>query len=249
MANYYNVIESQKALESLLMKKMTEFEKQLKASIPGSNVSVAGLYDEFSCFKDHVWSILSLLRQQISDLNQVVDNIEMRHRRKYLLFNGVPEEPNEDLSNSISDICNDKLGVRDVTKDKIIACHRLGKHSEGKHRPVLVRFVDLNLKTAVWKKKASLKGSPFVLSEFLTHQRQSLFLLARKRLWMKNCWTLDGNIIVKLPDGTRHRIDTEESLSKLTVNTDVAAEAPSSGNQDSSSGYNSKPKRAVRAKK
>lgn len=195
-----------------MMKKFADLESQLKASsAPRSGLTLHRLQEEISEFKTHVWSILNLLRQQISEIARIVEVGEMRHRRKYLLVSGIPEDV-EELPVYVAQLFNNKLGIPDITCDKFKICHRLGALSEGKCRPVLVRFSDYSTKSSVWKKKTALKGTSFVVSEFLTRRRQSLFLQARQRFGMKNCWTADGIIMVKLSDGSRHRIFEEKDF-------------------------------------
>lgn len=195
-----------------MMKKFADLESQLKASsAPRSGLTLQRLQEEISEFKTHVWSILNLLRQQISEIARSVEVSEMRHRRKYLLVSGIPEDI-EELPVYVAKLFNSKLGVPDISCDKLNICHRLGILSEGKCRPVLVRFSEYSDKSSVWKKKTAFKGTSYVVSEFLTRRRQSLFLQARQHFGMKNCWTADGIIMVKLSDGSRHRIFEEEDL-------------------------------------
>ncbi|XP_028174356.1 uncharacterized protein LOC114362963 [Ostrinia furnacalis] len=118
--------------------------------------------------------------------------------------------------------------MRDLTASQFSACHRLGTASKDRTRPILVRFADHPTKTAVWRKKTALKGTPTVLSEFLTRRRQQLFIEARKRFGITNCWTLDGNIYAKLPDGTRRHIHSEGDLdcAKQPASAAPARESP-----------------------
>lgn len=210
------------------MKRITDFESALKSASPQSN-TVEQLREDFHNFKEQIWSIIILLRQQISELNNTVDNLEMRYRRKYLLIGGVPEEPQQNLSTTVLSILKNKLGLGAVTSSDITDCHRLGKPTDKRIRPVLVRFANVSLKSEAWKKKTHFKGTPYVLSEFLTRRRQSLFMITRKRFGISNCWTRDGVIIVKLPDGRYKKIDTEEELSQLYLN---AAEGSATGSDN-----------------
>ncbi|XP_047985404.1 uncharacterized protein LOC125225638 [Leguminivora glycinivorella] len=139
----------------------------------------------------------------------------MRHRRKYLLFKGVPEDSSENTSTSITSIITDQLKIPDVTAASLRACHRLGKLSDGRARPILVRFEDLSLKSLIWQKKTALKGTSFALSEFLTPHRQELFSQARRAFGMKCCWSLEGNIFVRLSTGVRERIESDEDIQRL----------------------------------
>lgn len=216
MANYNAVMETQQALEANLMKKFADLESQLKASAPRSGITLHRLQEEISEFKTHVWTILNLLRHQIAEIAKTVEVSEMRHRRKYLLINGVSEDIAESLPESVAKLFEDKLGICGFSSNKFKACHRLGTVSDsGKCRPVLVRFADSSDRSLVWRKKTSFKGTPYVLSEFLTRQRQALFVQARQLFGMRNCWTADGAIIVKLADGSKRRVLTEDDLKDI----------------------------------
>ncbi|KAM3955542.1 uncharacterized protein ACR2FA_001604 [Aphomia sociella] len=215
MANYADILETQHTLEATVLNKMSHFEAQLKAKMPHPGVSLLKIQEEFQDFKVQVYSIIKLLQQQITGTSKVLDDIEMRHRRKYLLLSGVSEDVNPNLSQFIVQTLHDKLGISGLTKEKITACHRLGKFMEGKCRPVLLRFSELALKSEVWRRKTSFKGTPYAVSEFLTRQRQLIFVEARKRLGMRKCWTTDGNVIAKLSDGSIKRIFKREDLDGL----------------------------------
>lgn len=220
MANINTILETQHAIEATFLKKFSEFESKFKAAEPKSTTTLNRLHEEFNEFKTHVWTLLNFLREQVTEISKAVDVIEMRHRRKFLLLSGVPEET-EDLPVYIANLFNEKLGICDLASTHLKACHRLGSVAEGKCRTILVRFADLSYRAAVWRKKAGFKGTPFVLSEFLTRQRQSLFVLARKKLGMKNCWTMGGNIVAKLPDGSRRHIYSVQDLDNIQVDDDL----------------------------
>ncbi|XP_028163846.1 uncharacterized protein LOC114355281 [Ostrinia furnacalis] len=202
MSTLADVHQLQTSLEESLHKRMSEFEAQFKQSA-SEPTTLGQLYSEFRAFKESVVGIVQLLRSQIAELSRATDALEMRHRRKNLLFGGIPEDTKEDAPAVICDILRSRFNMPDVTKSVLKACHRLGSNREGRPRPILVRFADHTTKSAVWKKKTALKGTPTVISEFLTRSRQTLFLEARRRYGMTNVWTLDGNIYAKLADGKR----------------------------------------------
>lgn len=254
MANYNAVMETQQALEANLMKKFADLESQLKAAAPRSGITLHRLQEEISDFKTHVWTILNLLRHQISEIAKTVEVSEMRHRRKYLLISGVPEDLEGSLPEFIAKLFHDKLDICDFASNKFKGCHRLGKISDGKCRPVLVRFADSSDRSSVWRKKTAFKGTPYVLSEFLTRQRQSLFMQARERFGMRNCWTADGNIIVKLPDGSKRRVFMEDDFKDIPLSekTDDRNQPGSRSPSPAPAAHSDqliKPKRAVRYKK
>jgi hypothetical protein len=156
-----------------------------------------------------------LLKRQILNVSNAVDAIEMRHRRKFLLFEGVPEVAGEEIADTVATICKDHLQINDATRNLFSICHRLGARSGGRPRSVLVRFSDLQVKNSVWRKKTALKGTTLVISEFMTRKRHAMFIAARKHFGMRNVWTLGGNIYIKLPDGKREHLSIAEQLEDL----------------------------------
>ncbi|KAF9419902.1 hypothetical protein HW555_003735 [Spodoptera exigua] len=211
-----DVQASQKNLEELILNKMGEMESQLQtASLPKAN-TIAKLAEEFRCFRELVFGMLSLLRSQIQDFSKIVDSLDMRSRRKALIFTGISE--NEvDCKAFIVEKLHSKLALKDITMDHITQCHRLGAPSKDRARPILVRFMKVDQKSAVWRAKQGLKGSSIAIKEFLTRTRQSVFSKARLHFGMRACWTQDGVIVIRTSDGSRHRISSSDELDPLLV--------------------------------
>ncbi|KAF9413602.1 hypothetical protein HW555_008247 [Spodoptera exigua] len=203
-----------KNLEELILNKMGEMESQLQtASLPKAN-TIAKLAEEFRCFRELVFGMLSLLRSQIQDFSKIVDSLDMRSRRKALIFTGISE--NEvDCKAFIVEKLHSKLALKDITMDHITQCHRLGAPSKDRARPILVRFMKVDQKSAVWRAKQGLKGSSIAIKEFLTRTRQSVFSKARLHFGMRACWTQDGVIVIRTSDGSRHRISSSDELDPL----------------------------------
>ncbi|KAJ8722371.1 hypothetical protein PYW07_003551 [Mythimna separata] len=213
MTTLADIAENQRLFMLSINQRMASFEHHLKTSSPGADLS--GLHKDFAAFKEHVWSVLSALQLQITELTRSVDIIEMRHRKKFLLLGGVPETPGEKVPEAVATIFQSKLGLADLRPSSLTVCHRLGAASEGHARPILFRCADSTFRGLIWKSKTKLKGSPYVVSEFLTRQRQTTFSTARKLFGVTNVWTMDGNINLKLPDGKRRRVFTLEEVVEL----------------------------------
>lgn len=213
MSNLASVLDTQKIVEASLVRRLADFEKQLKSA--KDNMSLTTLSSEFAAFREEVFNILQLLRQQICELIDTVDAVDMRHRRKYLLINGIPENPSQNLAKDLLEIFQAKFQLKDSSSNDLKSITRLGRQTEGKTRPVLICFSNMNLKDILWRRKACLKGTPMVISEFLTRRRQDLFITARKQLGIKNCWTMNGDIFVKSADGTVKRIRNENEVQNL----------------------------------
>ncbi|KAL0895103.1 hypothetical protein ABMA27_013560 [Loxostege sticticalis] len=125
MATLSDVHRQQTSLEASLHQRMSEFEEQLKRSSEPSSLS--RLYEDYKAFKENVCGILQMLRTQINELSRATDVLEMRHRRKCLLFGGIAEVPKEDSSSLICRVLEDQLHIKDVVPASFKACHRLGR--------------------------------------------------------------------------------------------------------------------------
>lgn len=214
MTSYTDIIATQKSVEDSVRQMLVDFESKLKAS-PRTE-TVDQVYTEFSNFRTHVQNVLGLLQQQIMELSSQLDIIEMRHRKKFLLINGVEEKPGENVRHIVLDVLQNKLGM-ELTSSAISKAYRLGISSNGKIRPIILRMSSLELRADVWKRKTKLKGTSFVLTEYLTKQRKALFLSARNHYGVRNVWSIGGCIMVKLPNGSRHKILSNLDLEKLML--------------------------------
>lgn len=234
-------------LHKSLLQRMTDFEAKL-STLPRTQ-GLENLSQEFTVFRDYVHDIFSIQQQQISSLSIQLDNIEMYHRRKHLILNGVTERPDEDVPAVVSDVLCKSLHTDSIPLSSISSAHRLGVSSQDKIRPVLIRFSTLALRNEVWRRKAQLKGTPLVLSEFLTKQRKALFLEGRRHFGMRNVWTIGGVIYIKLSNGSRQKVacqaDLDELISKFPTNKE---DPTASTSKQTDRNQQSRPKRAARHK-
>ncbi|VVD04151.1 unnamed protein product [Leptidea sinapis] len=100
----------------------------------------------------------------------------MRRRRKMLLVHRVSEEKSEDVSSRVCKVVGEHIGVTRFSVATIKSSHRLGRPSEKKPRPIVVKFADVALRVKVWFSKTGFKGSGITVSEFLTKSRHNLFM-------------------------------------------------------------------------
>lgn len=224
MSQIADVLAAQKTLEENFLKKMGELEAQIQCAGPAKD-TVAKIAEEFRGFRELVFSMLGLLRSQINECAKQIDGLETRHRRKALVFQGLAEADNEDCAAVILDVLNTKLALKNISASSIKACHRLGALSKDHHRPILVRFASADLRSSVWKAKTGLKGSKMAVKEFLTRTRQSVFGKAREHFSMRSCWTQDGVIFIKAPDGSKHKITSLDELKPLVAQYPKALDA------------------------
>lgn len=231
MTSLSDIITTQKSVEDSVKQMMMNFEAKLKAC-PRTD-SVDQVYNEFSSFRSHVQSVLHLLQQQITDLSTQLDIIEMRHRQKFLLLNGVAEKPDENVPHIVLDVLQKNLGM-ELSSSAISKAYRLGNSTSGKVRPILLRMSSPEQRADVWKRKTKLKGTSYVLAEYLTKQRKAVFLRARNHFGVKNVWSIGGTIMVKLPNGSRRKIPSNLDLETLMSTHPKPGDSESASQQQTS---------------
>ncbi|CAH1643660.1 unnamed protein product [Spodoptera littoralis] len=177
---------------------------------PGSALSMPPDYLEFKKF---IFETLECLQRQLESYVTEVDALEMRNRRKILLIHGVPEQSKEDTASEVVGVVRDRLDLKTFTASAIRRCHRVGSQANTRNpRPILLKFRDVDVRDEVWHVKTRLKGSGITLSEFLTRTRHRVFMAARERFGVANCWTKRGYIYINGPKGKRHRIVSHGEL-------------------------------------
>ncbi|XP_075730283.1 uncharacterized protein LOC142772067 [Rhipicephalus microplus] len=118
---------------------------------------------------------------QVSVLEARLDDAENRSRRNNLLFYGLADDkPSETYAQSeerITGFCRDHLKITVESKD-VERAHRLGRHSQGRCRPIIVQFTSFKTKEAVLAKGPQLKHTNFSIGEDFSHRVRN----ARKHL-------------------------------------------------------------------
>lgn len=215
--------ESMTSMMEMFQEKLNKIENEMK-SAPNTTSGTSNLISEFSSFKIFVKQAFENLKQQIEVLVLNVDRLDMHSRRKILLLHGIPESKKEDPTLAVVKMIQEKFKLSDFTSSHIQRCHRMGRLQDSqKQRPILVKFCDMTLRNKIWFSKTLLKGSGVTVSEFLTKLRHNVFVSAREKFGISNCWTRDGYIYVIGSDGVRHRISTLSELTKISQEPKLAS--------------------------
>ncbi|CAH0723912.1 unnamed protein product, partial [Brenthis ino] len=205
--------ESLSTMAEMFNSRMNEFQQDLsKTSTAPSITSIAA---DFSNFKLFIQAALTSLQKQVELLSRELDRMELRKRRKMLLFHGVAEKKSEDTLGLITSIVAEHLDLPNFSSASISSSYRLGHVIGEKPRPIVVKFVEAQVRDSVWFAKARLKGSGVTESEFLTKNRHDVFMEARRRYGVGKCWTKDGCINVLASDGKRYRVETLSDLQAI----------------------------------
>lgn len=244
------------AMSEMFNKRMNEFQQKQQKDLQKGNshspVSTSSLAAEFESFKSFILIALKSLQRQVELLDREVDRLEMRRRRKMLLMHGVPEDKSEDTSLKITTLVADHLKLPNFSSSSIKASYRLGRPSDKKPRPIVIKFTDAAVRDKVWFAKTKLKGSGFTQSEFLTKTRHQVFLEARKRFGVVNCWTRDGIIHIVAVDGEHHRAECLSDLEGIPHSTaessSLQEKSPASKPADQKQRAASRTRRTVKQK-
>ncbi|XP_019631891.1 PREDICTED: uncharacterized protein LOC109475612 [Branchiostoma belcheri] len=119
----------------------------------------------------HIKEVEAKMDRLGADMNTIAhksDYLENQSRRNNILFDGVPDNKQENWSRceqKVPDILKDKLKL-DPLKIEIERSHRNGKfQEEGRPRPIVVKLLRYKDKEAILQRAKHLKGSNIYVNE------------------------------------------------------------------------------------
>ena len=142
---------------------------------------------------------LNSLEIENKTLSEMIDDQEQYSRRNCLLLHGVDEEDVEDTDQKIIKVIAEEMDIQLVEED-LDRTHRIGKKSDGKSRPIIIKFARYNVRKKIYSNKKKLKGKNVMITESLTTARVKLLKEAQSKYKsrVKNVWTTDGRIFFKV---------------------------------------------------
>ncbi|KAG5876267.1 hypothetical protein JTB14_013004 [Gonioctena quinquepunctata] len=148
----------------------------------------------------------ALLKSEVEELKMINSKVENDYnkseyelKKKSLILFGLPEVNKEECSELIIDMAVNKIGIN-INKNNIDSCYQIGKQVGGKTRPIIVKFVQLNIKQDIYKNK-KLKGTGIVIREELTKKKMEIIKLLENKIGNNaNVWTNSGNVFAKIKD-------------------------------------------------
>ena len=182
------------ALETMMERVLDKKLSQLKHEI------LRDLTPEFEKLQTDIFD----LRQENEDLRRRVELLEKAHR----------DERDNIQSAKVRAIENDQyaqrtnmlvFGLEELRKDELIPlkhddieiCHRLGKKTLNKTRPVVVKFRFSDVKWDVMAERKNLKGSGITLSEDLCFELQQLEKEVSNHPGVQSCRAWNGKVLAK----------------------------------------------------
>ncbi|CAN7974771.1 unnamed protein product, partial [Ixodes persulcatus] len=176
-----------------VLKKQTEIAndiKELKTDNLNVNKTLKNIEDRLSGVLSTVTENGNKIRELESEVELLKNTIvhqhgrlvefEDRSRRNNLIVFGIHEEPGETRNSLeekvLDDMFNKQLGVSLTSVERI---HRIGRITQGKNRPVVLRVFNYNEKVSVFKNCKKLKGTAVSISDDFSKET----LQTRKKLW------------------------------------------------------------------
>ncbi|XP_035662423.1 uncharacterized protein LOC118406476 [Branchiostoma floridae] len=164
------------------------------------------------------------LQEAYNNLEAKYNDLEQYSRRNCIVISGIPEPPVEEgTDNAVMELVNNKLKCDPpINNQHIDRSHRLGKpRTDGKPRPVIVKFVSYRQKSAVMRAKTKvdardvLRKDKMYINDNLTKGNMQLLKEARslvKSNHLNQSWSYDGKIFVKTLNGERQMIFKQADL-------------------------------------
>ena len=146
---------------------------------------------------------VTYLRGKVDDITAETDRQEQYSRRNCLLIHGLPESKNENTDLLAMEVIETKMDIK-ITDNDIDRTHRIGKpKSNGKSKPVIIKFVRYNDRKKIFSSKKLLKDSRLSITENLTAFHMKKLTSAREIFGFRNVWTVDGMIYYS-ENGSEH---------------------------------------------
>lgn len=222
-------------MESLIQEfnvRMDNFESILHDTLtspkcetqPTTNVQLHSLSAMFFEFKQFVKFEINNLKEKIEYQDMKQNDLEQYMRRNCLLIHGIKREAREDCVTIALNVFS-RMGV-EIHFSHIDRAHRLaGKESNGKSKPIIVKFCSYFHKNLVYSHKKKLKSSGIYISESLTQSNFQIFNEAKRVFSRENVWTRDGRIMVKVGD-RKHSFSSMKQLKDFQNPSSSAPESP-----------------------
>ena len=161
-------------------------------------------------------SEIAELKEELRRTNERLNELEQYSRRLCVNVSGIPETAGESTDQIVTDLAS-MTGVT-ITPADIDRSHRIGKPTDGKSRPIIVRFANFSKRQEFYNARRELRkprpvpgstvtaetASRTFLADNLTKQNQHTMFVARglkKEGKIHSTWTDVGKMKIRLREG------------------------------------------------
>ena len=146
------------------------------------------------------------LRDRVNDLESGINSLEQYGRRTNIRIFNLKENKGESSEMCRKKCCELFTEIGVATKEADLeAAHRVGRETDGRNRPIIVRFLDRRQRDRVLDNRRKLKGKRVAISEDLTAANYSLERAAYKHSATAATWTSKGKVFAKLKNGIKKK--------------------------------------------
>ncbi|CAG2197676.1 unnamed protein product [Mytilus edulis] len=138
---------------------------------------------------------------------------EQYSRKKNVKIYHLPENRNEDLPHSLLNELKNQVKL-DINPSEVVAMHRIpGK--EGSPRPVLIKFLRMDTKISLLRKKKAINEALKVrIGDDITKLNQGLLNRLYQHDNIISSWYFNGHVYGSDEEGTRHRFEIFDDINK-----------------------------------
>ncbi|XP_077532709.1 uncharacterized protein LOC144145092 [Haemaphysalis longicornis] len=175
--------------------------QDIKNQLTTTDVTIADLCKRITDLEKHCTALSSMrteldglktltieMTDKICNLESRVDDSENRSRRNNLIFYGIPDTTKTETFSDSEEIiirhCSDTLQLT-IPPSEIERAHRLGRFSEERIRPIIVKFQSSKTKELILSNGRKFKDTDFSVGEDFSpavrHARKHLIAFARTK--------------------------------------------------------------------
>lgn len=133
-------------------------------------------------------------QQREKELTAEVLDLKSRSMRDNLLFHRIPEERDENCTETLLQFMEEKLHITNARDEiKLHRAHRIGTYKSDKTRPIVAKFVLYTDRERVRKSSKELQGTPYGISEqypkeIMDRRRQLVPIMLKARQEQKEAF-------------------------------------------------------------
>ena len=180
-------------MESDIMDQAKEIEK-LKDELAKKDTIIESLDTDNKRLADRA-------KSDANYVDKVTNDLEQYGRRNNIRIFGIEDDANRQTSETTTKLLISTIKAKTglyINEQEIDIAHRLGKYKQGKHRPIIVKFVRRQTKINVFKHAKQLRQSSIYINDDLTKLNQEVLSAVRikDRVEVKRAWSYEGKIFV-----------------------------------------------------
>ena len=182
-------------MNKILDERLQPFQDSMKNTVDELRKTVASLQTQIQGYQLERQGLISnnnWLKEKLGEVLDKLENVENRSRRNNIVFTGIPEKENgteseKDLRHTISDFCQQKLGVLGVLNNQQ-RTHRIGQRKQNAKFPrrIIALMPDNICQSTIFEKTNKLKGTNFGIDRDYTERVRCLrraFFSFRKKVF------------------------------------------------------------------